>query len=446
LIVIFKGKVVSENYYHNSSIEDTFNICSVTKSFMSTLVGQAVDMGFMEDPDRSASQFFPDYNISYLDDIKLHHFLSMSSGYAEEWSFLNQPTEEILSGDHDEPGSFFYNNNACHVNAHALYYSTMQTPYEFASTYLFPYLGIYNPDWTSGYIDINNGSYDLRLNLRDMVKLGQLYIQDGFSGDEQLLSKDWIIRATSPQVDKDSWGYGYLWWLPETDSYLAWGAGGQYIVVFPNYELVIGTHSERQATQLAYKIYSDIAPIFNRIPLVINEILITNNNCCTDENGEYDSYIEIYNYGIDTIDVGGPFLTNNINNFDNYFKIPTGNDSTIIPPEQFLLLWSDNFQDQSVLHIDNILSNLGGNIWLCSNDTSTIIDQISYSVQAPGIAYAIIEDVNEVWIYMEPTPLLANNTILNIDQDSNFPKKIHVKQNYLNPFNPSTKIRCFLVS
>ena len=64
-------------------------------------------MGLIEDPDRPAFQIFLDYNIGYLDDIKLHHFLSMSSGYVEDWSFLNQSTEEILSGDHDESGSFF---------------------------------------------------------------------------------------------------------------------------------------------------------------------------------------------------------------------------------------------------------------------------------------------------------------------------------------------------
>ena len=86
-----------------------------------------------------------------------------------------------------------------------------------------------------------------------------------FRGDEQLLLKDWIIRATSRRVDKDSWGYGSIWWLSETDSYLRWGFGGQYIAVFPGYELMIGTHFEEESTKLANKIYSDIVPIFNRI-------------------------------------------------------------------------------------------------------------------------------------------------------------------------------------
>ena len=44
IIVIYKGQVVLENYYHGSSVDDVYNIWSVTKSFMSTLIGQAVGM------------------------------------------------------------------------------------------------------------------------------------------------------------------------------------------------------------------------------------------------------------------------------------------------------------------------------------------------------------------------------------------------------------------
>ena len=114
--------------------------------------------------------------------------------------------------------------------------------------HLFPYLGINNPDWDSGNSEISNGSAGLMLNLRDMVKLGQLYLQDGYSSaDTQILSSEWIYEATSTQVET-SWRwngsgrYGYLWWLPDR-GYLAWGLGGQFIVVIPELNLIIGTHS-----------------------------------------------------------------------------------------------------------------------------------------------------------------------------------------------------------
>ena len=72
-------------------------------------------------------------------------------------------------------------------------------PKEFAMEYLFPHLGIDNPAWSSDVGGVSNGSYGLSLTLRGMVKLGQLYLQNGKSDDLQVLSSDWIEKATSEQ-------------------------------------------------------------------------------------------------------------------------------------------------------------------------------------------------------------------------------------------------------
>ena len=109
-----------------------------------------------------------------------------------------------------------------------------------------------------------------------MVKLGQLYLQDGYSSsDTQILSSEWIHEATSTQAEPSwSWnwngGYGYLWWLPDR-GYLAWGLGGQFIVVIPELNLVIGTHSfltdvpNNHVNVLAGIIYNQIIPLFDEV-------------------------------------------------------------------------------------------------------------------------------------------------------------------------------------
>ena len=63
-------------------------------------------------------------------------------------------------------------------------------------------------------------------------------------------------------------GYGYLWWLPPEEGYMAIGYGGQYIAVYPEKDLVIGIHSainnnETYQSQLFYYIHNGIAPIFD---------------------------------------------------------------------------------------------------------------------------------------------------------------------------------------
>jgi CubicO group peptidase (beta-lactamase class C family) len=247
-IVIHQGEIVSENYY-NSNNENEINIWSVTKSFISTLVGQAVDMNLIEDPDSSISFFFPEYDIDYLREISLHDLLSMTTGYFDAYGYpqrMNESTENLLSMGHSSPGSFFYNNSACHINSHIIFKKTEMTPLEFGNNYLFPHLGIENPNWHAGYQNINDGSASLYLNLRDMVKLGQLYLQNGLSGSEQIISSDWVERATNVQTGT-GWGYyGYLWWLPDDlgTSYSAQGFGGQVIAVYPEYDLVIGAQSD----------------------------------------------------------------------------------------------------------------------------------------------------------------------------------------------------------
>jgi len=277
-IVIHRGEIVSENYF-NSNAENEINIYSVTKSFISTLVGRAVDMNLIEDPDSSLSVFFPQYNIDYLSEISLHDVLSMTTGYLDDYPYfwINQSTENLLSMGHSSPGSFFYNNSACHINSHVIFNKTEMTPLEFGNNYLFPHLGIENPNWDAGYQNISDGSVGLYLNLRDMVKLGQLYLQGGLSGSEQIISSDWVQRATNVQTATD-WGYyGYLWWLLDDlgTSYSAQGLGGQVIAVYPEYDLVIGAQSEidwanydtdSHSELLNYRIH-DIALMFENLQL-----------------------------------------------------------------------------------------------------------------------------------------------------------------------------------
>ena len=171
-----------------------YNIWSVTKSFTSTLIGQAIDQDLIQNQNSTLDNFLPNYGQPYLESVTLHNLLTMSSGYADGFGYpywVNATTMQLEWMPYTFPGFFFYNNSACHLNSHILYEGTGSAPKEFASVNLFPYLGINNPFWMDGYNNINDGSASLHLRLRDMVKLGQLFLQDGYaSEDNQIVSSE----------------------------------------------------------------------------------------------------------------------------------------------------------------------------------------------------------------------------------------------------------------
>jgi CubicO group peptidase (beta-lactamase class C family) len=86
------------------------------------------------------------------------------------------------------------------------------------------------------------------LRPRDMVKLGQLVLDQGKWRGKQLVDKVWLNEATTTQMKLDfsSQTYGYYWWLTDysfngtsIDTISAWGYGGQFITIVPSLELVV---------------------------------------------------------------------------------------------------------------------------------------------------------------------------------------------------------------
>ena len=146
-----------------------------------------------------------------------------------------------------------------------------------------------------------------------------------------------------------------------------------------------------------------LAPI-----LVINEFLASNDTCCTDASGEYDDYIEIHNFGTAAADIGGYIITDEIGNYDDYYQIPTGNDSTIIEPGGFLLLWADKDSEQGVLHVEIKLSVAGEQIGLFMQDSITVIDTLTFAEQFDDISYGRYPDGSDSWHFMHPSPDTTN--------------------------------------
>ncbi len=150
-------------------------------------------------------------------------------------------------------------------------------------------------------------------------------------------------------------------------------------------------------------------PAGSNYKLVINEFLASNDACCADENGEFDDWIELYNYGSDTINIAGFFLSDDKSTIQKSQIPNTDPAKTTIPPGGFLVLWADGQPEQGVLHLGFKLSSGGEDIVLTEPDGMTIVDQYTYGPQNTDVSEGRYPDGGSQWKnFTTPTPGASN--------------------------------------
>ena len=171
--------------------------------------------------------------------------------------------------------------------------------------------------------------------------------------------------------------------------------------------------------------------------LKINELLAVNDAINTDEVGEFDDWIEIYNPTNEPVNISRLFLTDNLNNL-NKWQFPYTDE--IIPSGGYLIVWCDDDESQGIFHTNFKLSSDGEFLALVKEDGITIIDSISFSSQIADQSYGRIPDGGEEWDLLSPSPG-NSNLELNLEDFNNMPSFYKLSQNYPNPFNPITLIQ-----
>ena len=226
---------------------------SVNKSFRGAMIGIAIDKGFIANDQVPLKDFFPE--LSYLsqggkENILLENFLTMSSGL--EWNegtdlagFYGTPFETahtyVLSKPLENvPGTTFEYNTGSSFVLNRIMMNSLNTDFDvFAKDY-------YSDLVESKALPGTGEPLDFRNTPRDMLKLGQVYLNDGKWKDTQVISKSWIDKSTTVAFNVSSnSSYGYQWWIRNFSTgintyncFYAAGFGGQYIFVIKELGLV----------------------------------------------------------------------------------------------------------------------------------------------------------------------------------------------------------------
>ncbi len=261
LLIIRNGYLVGEEYYNRYGRNVPHQLWSVTKSFLSALVGIALEKGLIDDIDAKVTDYFPEYAFAGMDprfdDITVRNLLAMRMGIDREQNNLiavvntdNWIMETFRLPLLYDPGTKFSYNSLQSLLLSAIITKTSgMTARQFAEEYLTGPMGIEIYNWGSDPQGNSIGGYDLYLTPREMAVLGYLYMNGGFIDGRQIIPPDWIdLSWQKTNLNDGTWGvlteynYGYHWWIGKMkgyDLFMAWGMGGQFIICAPEQDLIV---------------------------------------------------------------------------------------------------------------------------------------------------------------------------------------------------------------
>lgn len=256
VMIIYKGKILKQW----GETTRKFRCHSVRKSFLSALYGIYVHNGAI-DLKKSMKDLIIDDNPPSL--IKLEKtatvkmLLKARSGVYHPALYESPGMKASRPRRHSHaPGSFWYYNN-WDFNALGTIFEmeTGKKIFEDFKKSIADTIGMEDYEVTDGQYfrgpDSIHPAYPFRMSARDMARFGLLFLRKGKWHDKQIIPESWIKESTTSYSDAgQSGGYGYMWWIAVNGrhfpgmrtpkgTYSARGAGGHFIVVIPEFDLVV---------------------------------------------------------------------------------------------------------------------------------------------------------------------------------------------------------------
>ncbi|TGK00090.1 class C beta-lactamase-related serine hydrolase [Leptospira langatensis] len=278
LIVIKDGKVLYENYWNGFKRDTIQTSFSMAKSIASTLIGIAIGEGKIQSVNDPVIRYIPELKDRGIDLLTIRDLMMMSTGIdytrMEETFFLFIPFSNdvntfygnhlrrlvlSLHGGKDAVGKLFnYNDFYPLIEGMVLERATKMSISQYTQEKLWKPMGMEaDSSWSldSEEDGLERAHVGLNARAMDFARIGLLFLNQGVWNKRKILSKDWVLEATSPDPnDQREWKvfsfwkksggyYKYHWWgmknADGTYDYMARGNLGQIIFVSPSKNAVI---------------------------------------------------------------------------------------------------------------------------------------------------------------------------------------------------------------
>jgi len=296
VLIARNGGLVHESYFDSDGPAMLRNTRSATKTITGMLVGLAISQGYLKGVKQTVSEILgDDYKFANPDErksrITLEDLLTMSSLLeCDDWNQFSRGNEERMylledwvqftldlpvrgfASWNPKPQDCKYGRSFSYCTAGIVLLGGLlehvlnRSIQDFAKNFLFTPIGIQNVEWQftpKGMVMTGGG---LMLRSRDLLKLGQLYLNRGNWGGKQVIDEQWVEESTKPcaEIDENT-EYGYLWWLrnytvngQEVTAYYMSGMGGNRVVQFPDLQMTVVITAENFGVRNAHDLTDQI--------------------------------------------------------------------------------------------------------------------------------------------------------------------------------------------
>jgi CubicO group peptidase (beta-lactamase class C family) len=274
LLILKDGKVVLEDYELGAEPATRWASFSIAKSVTSTLIGAAIQDGFIASLDDRVTQYVPALRGGVYDGVSIRNVLEMASGvrWNETYTDPNSDCRKLTGAQltHKAGASLAYmkylprgapagsvwnyNSGETNIAGAVVEGAAHMSLAAYLSKKLWSRLGMEQDAfwWTESHGGMGIGGAGLSATLGDYGRFGLFVLSDGVINGRRTVPEGWFHEATGPKrIGGTSVDYGYLWWpMPAGNSldagaFEARGIFGQHLYINPSERLVIVVLSAR---------------------------------------------------------------------------------------------------------------------------------------------------------------------------------------------------------
>jgi CubicO group peptidase (beta-lactamase class C family) len=264
LVIIKNDSLLHEQYWDGFSDTSHTNSFSMSKSYVSALLGCALKDGYIKSIDEPVATYIPEFKNDWRSKITLKHLVSMTSGIAFNEAYGNPfafPAEGYYGTDlyatsvkyteqEFEPGAVYrYLSGNSALLGFCITRATGKSLSQYLSERLWSPLGCeHHAYWSLDKKDGQEKAFCcINSNAKDFARMGKLYLHYGNWDGKQLIDSTYVVNSINPTNSKEIDGsknhsYGYAFYLTEYKGMKVFymrGILSQYVICVPEKNLVI---------------------------------------------------------------------------------------------------------------------------------------------------------------------------------------------------------------